>query len=85
MIKLKLILICSGSNISVVAIIVFSIFSAKETVEKATTFITQYENLPNLKLLGFASGQSICNLSAKFDCDAVSASSFSIFSGRKQE
>ena len=26
---------------------------------------------------GFASGSSICNLNAKFDCDAVSASTFS--------
>ncbi len=26
---------------------------------------------------GFAAGQSICNLNAKFDCDAVAASSFS--------
>src|SRR4051812_3086453 len=26
---------------------------------------------------GFSAGQSLCNLNAKFDCDAVSASSFS--------
>ncbi len=30
---------------------------------------------------GFAAGNSICNLSAKFDCDAVAASSFSSFAG----
>jgi len=30
---------------------------------------------------GFASGQSLCNLNAKFDCDAVSASAYSAFLG----
>jgi protein-disulfide isomerase/uncharacterized membrane protein len=30
---------------------------------------------------GFATGQSICNLNAKFDCDAVSASAYSSFLG----
>lgn len=30
---------------------------------------------------GFSSGQSICNLSGKFDCDAVSASNYSAFLG----
>lgn len=30
---------------------------------------------------GFASGQSLCNLNAKFDCDAVSASSYSALFG----
>lgn len=30
---------------------------------------------------GFATGQSICNLSAKFDCDAVSASSYATVLG----
>jgi protein-disulfide isomerase/uncharacterized membrane protein len=30
---------------------------------------------------GFAGGQSICNLNAKFDCDAVAASSFSALLG----
>lgn len=30
---------------------------------------------------GFAAGQSLCNLSAKFDCDAVSASAYSSFLG----
>lgn len=30
---------------------------------------------------GFATGQSLCNLNAKFDCDAVSASSFSALLG----
>lgn len=30
---------------------------------------------------GFAAGQSLCNLNAKFDCDAVSASSFSSLFG----
>src|ERR1035437_4670532 len=30
---------------------------------------------------GFASGQSICNLNAKFDCDAVSASSYASLFG----
>lgn len=30
---------------------------------------------------GFASGQSICNVSAKFDCDAVSTSAYSAFLG----
>ena len=30
---------------------------------------------------GFAAGQSICNLNAKFDCDAVSTSVYSAFLG----
>lgn len=30
---------------------------------------------------GFASGQSLCNLNAKFDCDAVSASAYSALLG----
>lgn len=30
---------------------------------------------------GFATGNSICNLNAKFDCDAVSASAYSAFLG----
>lgn len=30
---------------------------------------------------GFASGQSLCNLNAKFDCDAVSASAYSALFG----
>ena len=30
---------------------------------------------------GYASGQSICNLNSKFDCDAVSASAYSAFAG----
>ncbi len=30
---------------------------------------------------GFATGNSLCNLNAKFDCDAVSASAFSAFLG----
>lgn len=30
---------------------------------------------------GYASGQSVCNLNAKFDCDAVSASAYSAFAG----
>lgn len=30
---------------------------------------------------GFADGQSMCNLNAKFDCDAVSASAYSAFLG----
>ncbi|NJL24683.1 MAG: thioredoxin domain-containing protein [Calothrix sp. SM1_5_4] len=31
--------------------------------------------------LGFAGGQSLCNLNAKFDCDAVAASPYSAFLG----